>query len=86
MQIEAAMVGWSSPEHDLFPWLDMDGDHLVTFEEAWSIYKTILEDGQVSFFFMKMCVTRSHDYMYVCVCVCVCVYWGLRVGAEYKCF
>ena len=50
-QVEAAMVGWSSPEHNLFPWLDMDDDHVLTFDEVFSIYKTLFEDGQVSFFY-----------------------------------
>ena len=48
-QIEGAVIGLSADENDLFSWFDMDSNELVTFEEMFSIYETIIEDGQVLF-------------------------------------
>jgi len=46
-QIEAAVVGFSGDENNLFTWLDMNSDGFVTFDEGFGIYETIIEDGQV---------------------------------------
>jgi len=44
--IEGAVVGFSADEHNLFFWLDTNSDGFVTFEEAFAIYETIIQDGQ----------------------------------------
>jgi len=45
--IEAAVVGFSGDENNLFTWLDMNSDGFVTFDEGFGIYETIIEDGQM---------------------------------------
>ena len=47
LQIEAAVVGFSGEENNIFSWLDTNSDGFVTFEEAFAIYETVIEDGQV---------------------------------------
>jgi len=43
---EGYTLGLSMTHNDLFSWMDMDEDGFLTYDEGWSVYKTVVEDGQ----------------------------------------